>query len=112
MGHQHHGFAKPPDKLPHLLLQPEPQMVVQSGEGLVQQQNVGIGNQNPCQRRALLLPAGKLGGQVMCKGRQAEAVHNGSYHRFPFLPVRLPVGPGPDILQHRHVGKQGIILEQ
>ena len=45
------------------------------------------------------------------KGRKPKAVHNGSYHRFPFLPVRFPAGTGPNVLQHRHVGEQGVILE-
>ena len=45
------------------------------------------------------------------KGRQTKAVHDGSNGGLPLLFIRLPVGTGPNVLQHRHVGKQGVILE-
>ena len=45
------------------------------------------------------------------KRHQAKAVHDGSNGGLPLLFIRLPVGTGPNVLQHRHVGKQGVVLE-
>ena len=111
MGNQQDGFSKILNDLPYLLFQPEPQVVVQGGKRLVQQQDPGIGDKNPGQGRALLLSAGQLMGKMISQLRQTEALHDGRGCGFPFLFVRLPAEARPDVLGNRHIGKQGIILK-
>ena len=88
------------------------QLKVQRAEGLVQQKHPGPVHHRPGNGHPLLLPAGKLAGHPV--------FIPGQLHQFQ----RLSYGPGnllfgaaaklqavPDVGGHRHVGKQGVILE-
>ena len=87
-------------------------MAVQGGEGLVQHQQVGPADQNAGQGRPLRLPAGELGGPKPLQPLQPHHGHRVLEQSLLFAPVRLPAQAAQDILRHRHIGKQGVALEQ
>ena len=112
VGHQQGSARKVCQQAAHLALYLLPQVTVQRTERLVQHQDAGLAHQNACQRGALLLSAGKLGGEALCKRFQPHgaqhlaaggAAGGGVFFRFQ---------PAKDILLHGHVGKQGVVLEQ
>ena len=111
MGYQQHALAKGTDHAADLLLQAEAQMAVQGTEGLVQQQNVRVRHQDAGQGHALLLSAGQLMGQALGQRSQTKALHDLSHHLLPTVFILFSLGAGADILQHRHIGEQGIILK-
>ena len=116
MGDKHRGNAggalNPADFLPGL----QPQPGVQVAQGLVQKQNPGHLHQCPGDGHPLLLAAGKLRGLSL---QQALDLHQ--LRRLQSLFVHLLLGQAvlplpvfqgePDVLQHRQVGIQGIVLE-
>lgn len=72
VGDEDEGGAKPPLELhelhPEVLAEP----CVQGGEGLVQEEDLGLQDQGPGQGHPLLLPPGKLPGVALL---QAQEVH-------------------------------------
>ena len=105
MGHQQSGARKICQQAAYLALYLFPQVTVQRAEGLVQHQDAGLAHQNACQRGALLLPAGKLGGIALGKRLQPH----GTQH---FGAGSAAGGGAEDILFYGHIGEQRIVLEQ
>ena len=87
-------------------------MAVQGGERLIQQQHARIGHQDPRQSHPLLLTAGKLMRIALDQLRQAEVLDDVLRDGGSFSPIPLPSCTGADVLQHRHIGKQRVVLEQ
>ena len=96
----------------HLALHFLPQIAVQGAEGFVQHQNLRPPHQNPGQGGALLLSARQFAGAV--------PGHPFQPHGPQHLPAAGTAGgrvlfgfqAAEDILLHRHMGKQGVILKQ
>ena len=116
MGDEHGGdpggALNPANLLPGL----QPESGVQIAQRLVQQENLRHFHQSPGNGHPLLLAAGKLAGLAL---QQALDLHQ--LRRLQSLFVHLllgkfvlplPVFQGePDVLQHRQMGIQGIVLE-
>ena len=108
---------------PRLLLDPanllpglEPQPGIQIGKGLVQQQDLRHLHKRPGNGHPLLLTAGKLvglPGQERVDLHQSGSLQHPLPHLFLGQSVRaLPVFQREaDVLLHRQVGVQGIVLE-
>ena len=115
------GFAQPVDLVPAVRYQQRrtreivqqlaqlqlclpAQIAVQSGEGLVQQQNRRLRQQNSSQRGPLLLPAGELGGPAPFQSLQTKApqhVRSGGAGLRPAPTAQRR----QHILFQRHIGK-------
>ena len=95
-----------------LRLQLVAQMAVQRGERLVQQQQARFIDQHARERRALCLPAGKLGRTVLFQPLELQHCN----HFAQALPahglVLFAVQAAQDVFLHRHVREQGVVLEQ
>jgi hypothetical protein len=102
------SFAQAPDFAAHL----QPQLRVEIAQRLIQQQHLRLDRQGTGQRDALLLTARKLRGLSICARSHLHA-----FQRFHGSgpPLRARDLPGAeserDILKHRHVGPQGVTLE-
>ena len=108
MGYQNGYAAK---ALEHLLDFPFhllPQKAIQRRKRLIQQNHIRLCSQHPCHGCPLLLTARKHSGIQFCHFRQIKPLQKFLQKVLFFF---LPEGKG-DILSHRHIGKQGIILEQ
>ena len=96
--------------------QPLPQfqadLGVQSAERLVEQQHLGLGGQRPRQGDALPLAARKLCGQSFPQFFEPDQVKQLAHS---FLDVALALVADTerkgDVVEHRHVAKQGIMLK-
>ncbi len=92
----------------HLL----PQLGIQVGERLVQQQNLGTIDQSPGQSHPLLLPAGELARVVLLVLLHADELQSLHDHLVP-----LGLGLFSDhqgklhVLEDSHVGEEGKVLE-
>ena len=109
MGHQNGRDARVLQNAPHFPPQILAQGRIETGERLVQQQEMGIGGQGPGQRGALLLAARQFGGPAIGQVRQPGQLQHvaGAACR-----VGAPaVQPEADVALHRQVGKQGIVLK-
>ena len=109
MGYPYHWAGKLFQCLGQLYLQLVLQIAVQSGKGLIQQNDPGSGGQDPSQGAALLLPAGELPGPLRGYFLQLEPVQQ-LLCLYAALP---PVGDrGGDVLPYGHVGEEGILLKK
>ena len=81
------------------------QVGVQCRKGLIQQQHLGLGGQNPGQGHPLLLSPRELTGALVAVLLQLEAVQQ-LLHRHS-----VP-GSHSDVLLHGVVGKEGVLLEE
>lgn len=92
------------------------QLEVECAERFVEQQRAGIVDQCPGQRHALLLAAGQLGGSALGEVGQphdlqqlVDALADRAFSvGLVHLPAARPVG---DVVPHRHVRKQRIVLK-
>ena len=107
VGHEHRGHLRIPQQLAHLGAHLAPQGGVQVGEGLVQQQDRGLGGQCPGQRHPLLLAAGKGVGGAALHTRQVYQIQ-----RLGHLGGPLAAGdPVAHVAGHIQVGEQRPVLE-
>ena len=127
----HHGDAVPQahglvevvgdeqDRLAELALQVDELVLhlpaderVERGEGLVHEQDVGLGGQGPGQAHALAHPSGELAGLVAAPALQA---HHGQGLLGPALalgaPHSLDLQAVGGVLPHRPVRQEGEVLE-
>ena len=112
VGDQQGGACERGQQAAHFALHFFPQVAVQGAERLVQHQDAGAAHQDAGQGGALLLAAGQLGRTV--------PGHLFQTHGPQHIPAAGPAGGGvffglqaaEDVLLHRHVGEQGIVLEQ
>ena len=112
VGHQQHVMAKVRQQPAQFHLQLVPQVAVQRRKRLIQQQQFGFVHQNPRQRRTLLLPAGQLVRTAVFQPFQLEQRQHAAHLLFPAGLVRFPAQAAQDVLPHRHVGEQCVILKQ
>ena len=97
----------------HFDLQLFTQMSVQRGEGLVQHQQLWLADQDARQGRALLLAARKLAGQPTLQPCQSQQLHHLAQRLLTLRAAALfGAQAAEDVLPHRHVGKERIILEK
>ena len=100
------------DHLPQPGTQLQPELGVDGGEGLVQQQQLGIGSQGPGESHPLTLAAGQLVGEAAAQTGKADQLQQ-------LLHPGLDLGFGPvlhlqaegDVFEHGHIAEQGVILE-
>ncbi len=89
-----------------------PQLEVKGAERFVEQQRARIVHQRPGQCHTLLLAAGELGGLALGEVGQS---HDLQQFVDPLanlgLVLLLAAGPVRDVVPHRHVRKQGVVLE-
>jgi hypothetical protein len=111
--HDHRDLPALPD-LRQLHPQGLPQQRVQRGEGLVQQERVGVACERACQRHALLLAAGQRGGTRCTHGSQFERLEQRvDLMRFSMRQPPAPAGqPKGHVVAYRHVREEGVMLEQ
>ena len=109
VGDQYDRLAKSAQGFPQLLFQPEPQMAVQRGERLVQQQNFRFVDQNAGQCNTLLLTAGKLMGALSFSTLQIHCPDDLIDHLVRILFVS---DTGSNVLPYGHIREQGILLKQ
>ena len=112
VGHQQSGARKVCQQAAYLALYLFPQVTVQRAEGLVQHQDAGLAHQNACQRGALLLPAGKLGGIALGKRLQPHGTQHFGAGSAAGGGVFFCLQTAEDILFYGHIGEQRIVLEQ
>ena len=96
--------------------QPLPQLLTHLGvegpEWLIEQQHARLGGQGPGQGHALPLTAGKLAGIARLLLLQADQMQ-----QLADAHLHLVIGPAAhtqaegDVFEHRHVAKQGVVLE-
>ena len=95
----------------HLHLHPE--LGVQVGQRLVQQQNGGMGHQGAGQGHPLLLAAGELPGIALV---HAGELYQGEHvlHPLPdlLLGQLLELQAEGHVFKHRHMGEQRVVLEE
>ena len=95
----------------HLHLYPE--LGVQVGEGLIQQQNGGTGHQSPGQGHPLLLTAGELPGITLV---HAGKLYQSEHVLHPLTDLvfgqLLELQTKGHVFKNRHVGEQRVILEE
>ena len=85
------------------------EVAVQGREGLVQEDHLGVRQQDPGQGAALLLPAGDLPGPEVRHGFQPEAAE-GVLHQG--VPVRFALEDGQEVPTDGHIGEEGVLLEE
>jgi hypothetical protein len=83
---------------------------VEGGEGLVQKERLRAGRQGAGQRHPLLLPAGEHVGVSAGVGFEADA-GEGFGHLPAALAARHAAEAEGDVLRHRQVREQGVVLE-
>jgi len=106
--HHHGGGLRGLEDIAHFASQPFAQRHVQVGEGLVEQQHLGLGRQGTSQGHALLLPAGEL--MRMAVGHVGQA-HDVQHLVYSALRVSVTMQTEAYVARHREVGKQGVVLE-
>ena len=87
------------------------QVAVERGEGFIEQNGFRLGREDPCECHALLLSAGELRGVFLLKPLQTEHADL-LRQQFLFLRLVLAADAAEDILLHRHVRKERILLEE
>ena len=112
MGDVDHGDAEPLVQVPDLVLHVLAQLLVEGAERLVHQHELGLEDQRPGERDALLLAAGELR-----RAAAGEAAH--LHHVERALHLRLDLGLGQlahleregEVLADGHVRKERVVLE-
>ena len=112
VGHDHAALAQRPLQLPELPPQRQAEMLVERGEGLVHQQQHGLRRQRPRQGHALPLAAREgrrqpVGERLQLDQRQ-QFLGAGIGHRGLLAPRERTEA---DVLAHRQVGEQRVMLE-
>ena len=110
--HQDGGEAERALQALDLDLHVEPQVAVERGERLVEQQDRRLDGERAGERHALLLAARELARQAIAEAaelhRLEEAIDLGGDLRPAHAARAQAVG---DVLRHRHVREQGVVLE-
>ena len=113
MGHDDGGDAQLLLDALDLHLHLHPELGVQVGKGLVQQQDGGTGHQGTSQGHTLLLAAGELPGITLVHtGELYQGEH--VLHPLPdlLLGQLLELQTKGHVFKNRHVGEQRVILEE
>ena len=112
VGHEQGRAVKPGQQAAHFALHFLAEVAVQCAERLVQHQDVGLACQNAGQCSALLLPARKLAGQAAGQFLQPHGAQGLRTGRFAGGGVLLLFQRAEDVLLHRHIREQRVVLEQ
>ena len=89
-----------------------PEMRIERGKGLVQQQKLRVADHDARKRRALSLTAGELRGTVIFKSSKLEHIQH-FFELFLFFALVPDAAHTAEyVLAHRHIRKQRIVLEQ
>ena len=110
--HHQHLVSEALQHVAQLDFQRVAQMGIQGRERLVQHQQPRLVDHDPRQGDALLLAAGELGRLVIFQPFQLHQFQHFFELSLLFRPVFFPMQAAEDILPHRHVRKQGIVLEE
>ncbi len=109
---EHRGDREAPQQQRQLQLRLIPQIAVERAERLVQQQDIRVDDDGACHGDALALAAAQLRGIARLEAGQLEQVDGLGHALAPLrlrdAPCLQPVG---DIVRHRHVGKQRVVLK-
>ena len=112
MGDEDEGDAGAPLQVLQFAAHLLAKLQVEGGQGLVQQQHVGMVGERPGERHALLLAARKLGRPAPAQPRhldQRQHLLDDALHLL--LGAAAHFQPEGDVLGDRHMGKQGVALE-
>ena len=112
VGHVHEGDADVDLDALELDLEALAELEVEGAERLVEEQHVGLVDQRPRERDALLLPAGQLVGAALLVAGQVDLLEDlpGAAPDL-VLGHASPLQPEPDVAGDIEVGEQGIALE-
>ena len=110
--HKDRRDLKPLLELTDLLTHDEPEVRIEIGEGLVEEQNLRFEAESPGKGDTLLLAAGEFVDHPVTEGSQFDHVEE-------FLDPRGDLVLGPlvdlqtvtDVFRHGHVGEEGVVLE-
>ena len=123
MGHHDHLSLVIFQHRHQLVLQPLLEVLVQSGEGFIQQDQIRLVRHDPGQSDPLLLPAGKLSRKMVFQSLQVEPFDHfpdpvpapGAFSSASAIPVPAAPAGAPetrgDVLFDGHRRKQGVVLE-
>ena len=112
VGHEDEGDAGAPLQVLELAAHLLAELEVEGRERLVQQQHLGMIGQRARQGDPLLLPAGELGGAPSAQPRHLDQGQHLLDDAADLLLGRAPhLQSEGDVLRHRHMGEQGIALE-
>ena len=112
VSHEQSRAVKPGQQAAHFALYFLAEVTVQCAERLVQHQDAGLARQNAGQRSALLLPARKLTGQAVGQFLQPHGAQGLRAGHFAGGGVLLLFQRAEDVLLHRHIREQRVVLEQ
>ena len=88
-----------------------PQVLVEGGERLVEEHHPGPGGERPQEGHPLLLAAGQGVGITAGEVRHAEVGEEAARPRLSLSPPPAAGEAVADVLHHREVGKEGVVLE-
>ena len=112
MGHEEERLAGAALDRLELLLNLAAQFRIERAQGFVQEQQCRVGGERTRESNPLALPAGELSGVAGAEFVQLEKSHQLAQPPFDVTPPHaLELEPERHVLQHRHVRKEGIILE-
>ena len=109
MGHPEDGAGEIVHDSGKFQLQLVLEVAVQGREGLVQEDHLGVRQEDPGQGAALLLATGDLPGPEVRHGFQPEAAE-GVLHQG--VPVRLATEDGQEVPPDGPIGEEGVLLEE
>ena len=110
--HEDGRDVQPLLELPDLLAHDEPQVRVEVGEGLVEEQDLRFEAERPGKGDALLLAAGELVDHPVPEGLQFDHLEQFvDPRRDLLLRPLVDLQAVPDVFRHGHVGEQGVVLE-
>ena len=112
MRHQDGGEAERALQALDLDLHVEPEVAVERGEGLVEQQDRGLDRERAGERHALLLAARELARQAVAKAAELHDLEEAVDPRRGLRPAHAAGAQAVGhVLRHRHVREQGVVLE-
>ncbi|CPK71638.1 Uncharacterised protein [Bordetella pertussis] len=112
VGDEDGGDAQPPLQRQQVLAHLHPQLLVQVGQGLVQQQHLRLDDDGARQRHALLLATGQLVGTAPPEVGQTHEFERGGDLVADLGARQAPLDQAEgNVVPHRHVRPQRIVLE-
>ena len=110
--HEDRRDVKPLLELPDLLAHHEPEVRIEVGEGLVEQQDLRFETERPGKGDALLLAAGELVDHPIAERPQFDHIEEfldpgGDLLLRPLVDLQAVT----DVFRHGHMGEKGVVLE-
>ncbi len=112
MRHVQNGAVEAFEEVQELLFEAGPQVAVERRERLIQHQNRRLSRKHPSESHPLLLSPGELRRVLLAEPVQVEEVEKHTHVVVALLTGGRAVHAALDVLGHRHVGEQLVVLEE